>query len=70
MLNPPKSRPEAEKYRYGAFRGLSGWPYAFDRCAMEVFTKFHFCPAQCTRKPVAGPDNLYCKQHAKKVEER
>lgn len=40
------------------------------RCVAEVtdFTGWHFF--QCQRKRGYGPNGEYCKQHAKKIEER
>jgi hypothetical protein len=62
MLNPPKTREEAEKRRYGK------WKVAWtpSSCAYDVRGGRYF--NQCLRKPGHGPDGLYCKQHAKKVE--
>lgn len=52
--------------RYGAWAGnKDGKPYDPKRCAAEVGDGFRFY--QCLRKPVAGPDNLYCRQHAKLI---
>jgi len=66
MLNPPKTRKDAQSRRYGA-----SWReqrYDPTRCAHSVREQgrwpiFH----QCTRKPGHGPAGLYCRQHAEIV---
>lgn len=69
MINPPKTKQEAEKIKYGAWSGNpKGYPYNPDFCAYEVpdvvrSVLFH----QCCRNPGHGPDALYCRQHAKIV---
>ena len=41
-----------------------------DRCIAEVSEPPHYIHrSQCLRKRGHGPDGLYCKQHAKMVEE-
>ena len=66
MLNPPKTRAEAQAHRYGKWAGFpTGYKFNPDHCAYEVDAKYLF--VQCSRKPGYGPDGLYCKQHAKKV---
>ena len=68
MLNYPRTREEAEKYRYGQWagdpKGLGFYSY---ECAMEVWPPGEWISRQCTRLPGHGPDGLYCKQHAAKV---
>lgn len=66
MFNPPMTKEEAARYRYGQW---VGWPHGFaynqSRCAYEVGDAgFRH---QCNRKPGHGPDGLYCKQHARMV---
>lgn len=70
MLHKPKTREEAAGYRYAAWAGdPKGTPWDPTRCAYEVadHTGFHFY--QCSRRAGHGPAGLYCKQHAKIVEE-
>lgn len=65
MLNPPKTLEEAQAYRYGKWAGNpKGHSYKREYCACQVFPQLgeHY---QCQRKNGHGPDNLYCKQHAK-----
>ncbi len=64
----PKTKDEAKARRY-AHSECSPEGVAFDpsRCAAQephVYT-FH----QCLRSPGYGPDYLYCKRHAKMLEE-
>ena len=66
MIDKPRTREEAEAYRYGEWPGNpKGNAYLPARCAFEVSSGWLF--AQCARKPGHGPDELYCKQHAKQV---
>ncbi len=68
MFNLPKTREEAENYRYGKWAAKpKGQPWTEMRCAYEVYisSTWHF--RQCSRPPGWGPDGLYCKQHAKRV---
>lgn len=63
MIDPPKSRAEAQRRTYG--HGLWGKEkFNPARCAYEVASGYR-APTwnQCTRKPGYGPDQLYCKQH-------
>lgn len=67
MINPPKTRAEAEKCTYGNERQYFGvQKFNPDMCAYEICLDGEFY--QCSRKPGHGPDDLYCKQHAKIVE--
>lgn len=70
MLTPPKTRVEAEKYRYRVWGGEpKGRPYKPGQCAWEVHESGRGCLFyQCLRKPGHGPDALYCKQHARMVQ--
>jgi len=55
--------------RYNKWAGNPrGDPEDKTRCVAEVhdYTGWHF--VQCSRKRGYGPDSLYCKQHAKKME--
>ena len=62
MIIPPKTRAEAEKYKYGSRFQPSA--YKPEQCAYEVYAPGRFVHSyQCTRKPGYGPDGLYCKQH-------
>jgi len=65
MIHPPKTKEEALRYKYNRCSwNRSGTPYNEARCAYEVID---LTTHQCSRKPVHGPDGLYCKQHAKMV---
>jgi len=73
MLNPPRTRAEAEKRRYGGWRagGIPSVPFDPEHCAVEVWPLGYVTPnhaQQCFRAPGHGPDSLYCRQHAKMVE--
>lgn len=68
MLNPPKTREDAQAHRYGKWAGNEqGWTYDLGRCAYEVPDSSGWIYHQCSRQPHHGPGNLYCKQHAKIV---
>jgi len=57
--------------RYGKWAGNpDGHPEDKRRCIKEVFDCGFkgFIPRQCRRKRGHGPDGLYCKQHAEKIE--
>jgi hypothetical protein len=59
----------AEERRYDCWAGnTKGIPEDKTRCVEEVtdFTGWH--PYQCSRKRGYGPDGLYCRQHAKRLE--
>jgi len=69
MIDLPRTREEAEAYRYHRWAGApAGHPYRPNQCAYEIWQGFH--SYQCLRKPGHGPGNLYCKQHAKILAER
>ena len=69
MLNPHRTLEEARATRYNQWAGNpSGWIWNSRRCAYEVQESgrgglYH----QCEHRPLHGPANLYCKQHAKRV---
>jgi len=70
MFDHPKTLEEAARTRYNSWAGNpNGNTYRPGRCAYEVQEPgrgiFFY---QCLRKPGHGPDSLYCKQHAKRVE--
>lgn len=71
MIERPRTIEEARKYRYRMWAGNpKGYRYNEGYCAEEVMDGgmsplFH----QCSRKAVAGPSNLYCRQHAKRFAE-
>ena len=68
MTDNPKTIEEARKFKYGAWAGNpSGNRYNSKRCAYEVWGEFN--EYQCSRKKGHGINDLYCKQHAKKVRE-
>ena len=68
MLNPPKTREEAEKRNYNKWAGnpYGEW-YNPKRCAYEAPDASIGLYRQCRRHPGHGPDGLYCKQHARMV---
>lgn len=72
MIDYPRTREEARLYRYSTWAGNpTGTPYRGHRCAMEVWEKGRtIFSYQCHRDPGFGPDGLYCRQHAKKVERK
>lgn len=67
----PKSREEAEHFEYGRddppyYRPL---PYDPKRCAMECGERpWYIHSHQCSRRPGHGPEGLFCRQHAARVE--
>lgn len=69
MLDKPKTKDEARKYRYFKWGGNpNGNQYAEGYCAMEVWQIGRGMFAyQCSRKNGHGPEGLYCKQHSKKL---
>jgi len=68
MITYPKTRAQAEAYRYHKWAGNPrGWAYSHLRCAAEITDGSGFSWYQCSRKPGKGPDGLYCGQHAKMV---
>jgi len=65
MIDPPRTKKEARKLRYGGWRTR---PYDETQCAWRVWNRWCFTiNYQCSRKPGRGPDGLYCKQHAKMI---
>ena len=70
MPYPPKTRAEALKYRYRQWAGEpKGRPYQATYCAYEVPDGGRSCLFhQCGHRAKCGPQNLYCKVHAKIVE--
>ena len=69
MINSPKTKGEAKKYKYGG-GSVTSFAKSYDpeRCAYEVAEQgrapiFH----QCRRGSGYGAGKLYCKQHAKQV---
>ncbi len=70
MNEYPRTSEDAQKYRYGRRAGTPGQSYKPERCAMVLWEQVRWpVEYQCKRKPGHGPGRLYCKQHAKKVEE-
>lgn len=68
MLNPPLTKEDAEKYRYGVWAGLpKGHRWCPEYCAYEVWSRDSWRSMQCSRKAKHGPAQLYCKQHAQRV---
>ena len=72
MFNTPKTIEEARKIKYNSWAGNpNGNKYDERYCAYEVsgggrMMLFY----QCSRLNGHGPDGLYCKQHAKMIEDR
>ncbi len=69
MPEYPQTLEEARAYRYNEWAGNpNGSSYLVGWCAYEVFRTL---PGhQCYRKDGYGPERLYCKQHAKIVQEQ
>jgi hypothetical protein len=69
MLDAPKTKEDAQKYRYHCWAGNpSGREYQEGYCAYEVWAQGRGISChQCSRKNGHGPDGLYCKQHSKKI---
>lgn len=65
-MDGPKTRAEAETYRYNVWGGNpKGNAWRSDQCAESVHDggrapMWH----QCNRRSGYGPDKLYCKMHA------
>ena len=55
--------------RYGCWAGdEKGTPEDVTRCVKEIWSRPHtFVSGQCSRKRGYGPGGLYCKQHARRV---
>ena len=70
-MKEPRTKEDARKHRYRTWAGNpKGEPYIESRCVCDVSDGGRSVLShQCYRKPGHGPDNLYCKQHAAKVEE-
>lgn len=69
MINCPVTKEAAARCVYGGWAGApKGTKYNPEFCAMEVGTMPHY--HQCSLRPGCGPDNLYCKQHAKRFAPR
>lgn len=70
MLGPPTTLEEARAYSYCRWAGNpDGALYEPRRCAYEVprvggSVLFH----QCARPNGHGPDRLYCRAHAKRLQ--
>lgn len=68
MRDYPKTRPEAEAFRYNKWSGNpKGTQWDPSRCAEQVAAYFGRWPSyrQCWKKPGHGPSGLYCWLHAK-----
>ena len=65
----PDTRAEAETWRYGQWSGNpEGRLFDPARCAYSVSDAGGYIETQCSRKPGHGPDGLFCKQHAARIE--
>ena len=52
---------------YGQWAGnKKGFKPDYDRCCEQVYSNWRFY--QCQRKRGYGPDEAYCKQHAKRFQ--
>lgn len=49
--------------------GYQNFPEDTDRCVVDVPDRSSVTFYQCSRKRGYGPGGLYCKQHAKMVEQ-
>ena len=70
MLARPRTIREAQQARYGAWAGEpSGRSWRNNRCAYEVVESGRGSLfRQCFKKPGYGPGELYCKVHAKRLD--
>lgn len=68
MSNQPRNLKEAEVYRYAEGMGYEGDRYQPGSCAYECARIGKWNNFQCRRPNGHGPENLYCKVHARKVE--
>lgn len=60
----------AKERRYGVWAGEpKGRPEDPSQCIEEIWDNFTH-GYQCSRKRGHGPDGLFCKQHAKKIEKQ
>ena len=56
---------------YGQWAGNPhGRHEVLTRCITEIWPQGGYIPYQCRRKRGHGPDFLYCKQHAKILEDK
>lgn len=63
-------KPANGRYNQSAINE-AGWPEKKDQCVEEVWNGPRGMTAnQCSRKRGHGPNGEYCKQHAKRAEER
>lgn len=68
MSHWPRTREEAEQYRYGKWAGRPiGTAYMRGFCAAEVYEPMSRLFHQCQYRAKTGPGNLYCGIHAKRV---
>ena len=68
MIEKIMTLEQARNYRYSAWAcNPEGVKYNEKKCAAEVWGVWGhwYYSRQCSRKNGHGPDNLYCKQHAK-----
>jgi hypothetical protein len=71
MITYPKTKAEAQAYRYGKYAGCpKGHAYVPERCAVEISQAVGWSWVQCSRKAGHGPEKMFCVQHAKKLEGR
>ena len=67
MLNVPM-KDKNGKRRYGKWAGNpNGYPERWGDCIAEVHDYSSCLFHQCCRKRGYGPDQKFCKQHAKKA---
>lgn len=67
-VNP--KREDFVNKRYGFNSWGKGTPYNPARCAKSVCSSDGWHIYQCSRKAGHGPDELFCKQHAKRYTEK
>ena len=70
MIDPPLTSADASTRTYGRDTGLyHAAKYTPTRCAYSVSgPSYYISSHQCSKKPGHGPDGLYCKQHAKRIQ--
>ena len=70
MITAPKTLKKARKEIYGRWAGFpEGHKYEEGKCAYAVWESGRgMLHHQCFRNNGYGPAKLYCKQHAKMVE--
>lgn len=66
MFNYPKTLEQAQSHKYEQWAGNpNGISYKKDKCAYAIYA--NYIGHQCSRKNGHGPNDLYCKQHTRKL---